>query len=55
MVFILIATHIAAFVIGALVFRNNSKAANAAISTVQSDASKVTSAANAVVSDVKKA
>lgn len=55
MVFILIATHIAAFVIGALVFRNNSKAANAAISTVQSDASKVASAASAVASDVKKA
>lgn len=52
MVFILIATHIIAFVAGALVFRNNAKAANSAISTVQSDASKVTSAAAAVGSTV---
>jgi hypothetical protein len=55
MLFLLIVTHIAAFVAGALIFRNNAKAANAAISTVQSDATKVTSVASTVAADVKKA
>jgi hypothetical protein len=55
MLFILIATHIIAFVAGGLVFRNNSTAANKAISTVQSDATKVASVASTVAADVKKA
>lgn len=55
MVYILIATHIAAFVLGALVFRNNAKAANAAIATVQTDASNVASAAKSVASTVSSA
>lgn len=55
MVYVLIATHIIAFVAGALVFRNNAKAANAAIATVQSDASKVASTAKSVESTVSSA
>jgi len=43
------------FVIGALVFRNNAKAANADIAKVQADASAVSTAASTVVADVKKA
>jgi hypothetical protein len=66
MVYILIATHIIAFVAGALVFRNNATAANKVIATAQTDVTNVTtaakgvesvvsSAASTVASDVKKA
>lgn len=55
MVFVIIAVAVVSFVAGALVFRNNSTAANKAISTAQSDVSKVSTAASAVVADVKKA
>lgn len=55
MVYILIATHIAAFVIGALVFRNNASAANKVIATAQTDASNVASAAKGVASAVSSA
>lgn len=43
------------FVIGALVFRNNAKAANADIAKVQADAKAVSTTASTVVADVKKA
>ena len=55
LILVLIATHISAFVAGALVFRNNEKAANTAINTVQSDASKVASTASSVASTVSNA
>lgn len=50
----IIGSAIVGFVIGALVFRNNATAINKDISTVQSDASKVETAATAVATDVKK-
>lgn len=43
------------FVIGALVFRNNAKAANADIAKVQAVAGAVSTAATTVAADVKKA
>ena len=43
------------FVIGALVFHNNESKGNALINTAQADAAKVETAANNVVSDIKKA
>lgn len=52
---LLIISHIVSFVAGALIFRNNSKAVNADISTAESVASTVKSAATTVASDVKKA
>jgi hypothetical protein len=53
-ILLIVGAAVAGFVIGALVFRNNSVAINKDISTVQTDASKVETAAGAVATDVKK-
>jgi hypothetical protein len=65
-IYVAIAAAVVGFIIGALVFRNNAAAANKAIATAQTDASKaestvssvastVSNAANTVAADVKKA
>lgn len=55
MVYVIIAVAVVSFVAGALVFRNNSTAANKAIASGQAVAGAVSTAATTVAAEVKKA
>jgi len=54
-IYIVIASFVAGFITGFLVFHNNETKANAIVSTAQATAKTVETAASTVASEVKKA